>query len=159
MQLALNEKLNEAYANCTGFMLLKIDLPDSYEEAIVDTQLVHQQRLTQEKIMSVSLIQAQMEVDRSVANKNITITNAEAQADSIRFQNNVTANVIQNTVNKQSLAYQQAQTDLQLNSTNSLLDFIFYLKIMGLQKHGNTQLVVDVDRPRITLTESGKGYY
>ena len=109
--------------------------------------------------MSVSLIQAQMEVDRSVANKNITITNAEAQADSIRFQNNVTANVIQNTVNKQSLAYQQAQTDLQLNSTNSLLDFIFYLKIMGLQKHGNTQLVVDVDRPRITLTESGKGYY
>jgi len=59
-------------------MLLKIDLPDSYEEAIVDTQLVHQQRLTQEKIKQVSLIQARMEVDRAIANKNITIINAEA---------------------------------------------------------------------------------
>jgi len=37
LEKALNEKLQEAYANCTGFMLLKIDLPDSFEEAIVET--------------------------------------------------------------------------------------------------------------------------
>lgn len=37
LELALNEKLVAAYANCTGFMLLKIDLPDSYEDAIVET--------------------------------------------------------------------------------------------------------------------------
>ena len=41
LEKALNEKMVEAYANCTGFMLLKIDLPDSYEDAIVDTQLVN----------------------------------------------------------------------------------------------------------------------
>ncbi len=85
LQKALNAKLNEAYADCTGFMLLKIDLPDSYEGAIVDTQLVHQQRLTQEKIKQVSLIQARMDVDRAIAYKNITIINAEAQHDSVVF--------------------------------------------------------------------------
>ena len=37
MMAKLNEILNDAYANCTGLMLLKIDLPDSYEQAIVDT--------------------------------------------------------------------------------------------------------------------------
>lgn len=42
LEKALNEKLQDAYANCTGFMLLRIDLPDSYEEAIVETQLVNQ---------------------------------------------------------------------------------------------------------------------
>ena len=35
LEKALNEKLLDAYANCTGFMLLTIDLPDSYEDAIV----------------------------------------------------------------------------------------------------------------------------
>ena len=37
----LNEVLNQAYANCTGLMLLVIDLPESYENAIVDTQVVN----------------------------------------------------------------------------------------------------------------------
>ena len=37
MMRKLNERLQIAYANCTGFMFLKIDLPDIYEEAIVDT--------------------------------------------------------------------------------------------------------------------------
>jgi hypothetical protein len=40
-ETALNDRLKSAFATCTGFMLLKIDLPDSYEEAIVETQLVH----------------------------------------------------------------------------------------------------------------------
>lgn len=74
----MNAKLQEAHATCTGFMLLKIDLPDTYEEAIVDTQLVHQERLTQEKIRNVSLVQAQMAVDRANSTKIVEITNAQA---------------------------------------------------------------------------------
>jgi len=33
----LNEQLNLAYADCVGFMFLRIDLPDTYENAIVET--------------------------------------------------------------------------------------------------------------------------
>jgi hypothetical protein len=81
-------------------MLLKIDLPDSFEDAIVDTQLVNQQRLTQEKVRNVTLIKAGMDVDRAIANKNISIINAEAQFDSIVYANNITAYMINNTVTK-----------------------------------------------------------
>lgn len=93
-----------------------------------------------------------MEVDRAIANKNITIINAEAQHDSVIFQNNITAHVIKNTVSKQAEAYSQAKTSLKLDQPANLLDFVFYLNIMGLDKRsGSTQLVVDVDRPRVTL--------
>jgi len=33
------------YANVTGFMLLKIDLPDNYEQAIVATEVTNQEKL------------------------------------------------------------------------------------------------------------------
>jgi hypothetical protein len=36
----LRRALMQAHANCTGLMLLKIDLPDIYEESIIDTQVV-----------------------------------------------------------------------------------------------------------------------
>lgn len=103
-----------------------------------------------------------MEVDKSVANKNITIINAEAQYDSITYQNNVTAYVLKNTVTKQAESYAKAKADLKLDQSADLLDFVFYLNIMGLDKKaGNTQLVVDVDRPRVQLGSMGsvgKGY-
>ena len=41
-EIKLRERLLKAHANCTGLMLLKIDLPDVYESAIVDTQVVIQ---------------------------------------------------------------------------------------------------------------------
>lgn len=141
-------------------MLLKIDLPDSYEDAIVETQLVNQQRLTQEKIKNVAVIKANMEVDKSIANKNITIINAEAQYDAAIFSNNITAYMIKNTVTKQSEAYTQSKTDLKLDQSKDLLDYIYYLNIMSLDKSAESgaKLVIGVDNPRVTLQESGKGY-
>ena len=56
LESALNESLYKAYAECTGLMLLKIDLPDSYESAIEDTQVVIQEKTTQEKIKNATLI-------------------------------------------------------------------------------------------------------
>jgi hypothetical protein len=38
----LQETMSQTYADVTGFMLLKIDLPGSYEEAIVNTQVTDQ---------------------------------------------------------------------------------------------------------------------
>jgi hypothetical protein len=37
LEEALDLKLKDAYATCTGVMILRIDLPDSYESAIEDT--------------------------------------------------------------------------------------------------------------------------
>ena len=42
MNRTLVKDLAEAHANVTGFMLLKIDLPDTYEGAIVETEVTNQ---------------------------------------------------------------------------------------------------------------------
>ena len=42
MKAELVKELDPAYAHVTGFMLLKIDLPDTYEHAIVDTERTKQ---------------------------------------------------------------------------------------------------------------------
>ena len=49
-EIELRKKLRLAHANCTAIMLLQIDLPDVYENAIVDTQVVIQQTSTAKKI-------------------------------------------------------------------------------------------------------------
>jgi len=49
-EIELRKKLRQAHANCTAIMLLQIDLPDVYENAIVDTQVVIQQTSTAKKI-------------------------------------------------------------------------------------------------------------
>ena len=72
----LRQALMQAHANCTGLMLLKIDLPDVYEESIIDTQVVVQKTATQHKIMNSTLIRQQIEVQKSVAQKQVTVINA-----------------------------------------------------------------------------------
>jgi len=76
LEQSLKERLNLAFADCTAFMILKIDLPDSYEEAIVDTQIVNQEIITQQLIMQVNLINTGIEVDRAKTAKDVTITNS-----------------------------------------------------------------------------------
>jgi len=41
MTEALKQDLADAHADVTGFMLLKIDLPDVYEGAIVSTEVTN----------------------------------------------------------------------------------------------------------------------
>ena len=56
IEIELNNRLFEAHANCTGLMLLQIDLPPAYEGAIEETQVVIQQTTTQKKIMNSTLV-------------------------------------------------------------------------------------------------------
>jgi len=61
-------------------MLLQIDLPDVYENAIVDTQVVIQQTQTAKKIMNSTLVRQEIEVLRSEASRDIAIINATAES-------------------------------------------------------------------------------
>lgn len=73
LKTAVDERLKLAHASCTGLMLLKIDLPDSYENAIVDTQIVNQETITQSLIKEVKQINTGIEVDKAKTARNITI--------------------------------------------------------------------------------------
>jgi len=56
-------------------------------------------------------------------------------------------------------AYSTVRTTIGTTSASELLDYIFYMNIMGLDKKaGNTKLLVDVDSALVDLKQSGKGY-
>ena len=54
MLATLVEDMGVAYANVSGFMMLKIDLPDVYEGAIVNTEVTNQEKTTYETLRSVN---------------------------------------------------------------------------------------------------------
>ena len=49
----LVDDLNEAHADVSGFMLIKIDLPDVYEGAIVATEVTNQEKTTYDTMRQV----------------------------------------------------------------------------------------------------------
>jgi hypothetical protein len=151
MMSRLNSVLNDAYANCTGFMLLRIDLPDSYEQAIVDTQVVNQKKNTQESIRNATVIRTGIEVDRSNATMQISVINAGAESQALITKNLAQAQIINNTVTYQNWAYNQVQDNIGLNSSAYLLDYIFYLNLMNLDKNEGTKLVIGVDSSIVNL--------
>ena len=158
-EVALNEALLVAHANCTGLMLLKIDLPDSYENAIEDTQVVIQELTTQQMIKNSTLIREEIEVERSAAFRDIDIINAEANSDALITMNNARATIISNTITQQAKAYAQVKKTIGTTTPKELLDYIFYLNINSLDKvNGNGKLIVDLGDSTVNLNQVGKGY-
>jgi hypothetical protein len=64
-----------------------------------------------------------------------------------------------NTVSKLGQAYNNVQQSINTQNNKDLLDYIFYMNIMGLdKKSGRTKLLVDVNSALVDLQSSGKGY-
>lgn len=140
-------------------MLLKIDLPDSYENAIEDTQVVIQELTTQYMIKNSTIIREEIEVERSAALRDIEIINAEAESDALITMNNARATIIANTISQQAKAYTQVKATIGTTSPKELLDYIFYLNINSLDKvNGKGKLIVDLGESTVNLNQVGKGY-
>ena len=74
----LTYQLDMAHADVSGFMLLKIDLPNSYERAIVRTKVTTQEILTYNMTRKVKLINQKTENLRAMGNANVTKINSNA---------------------------------------------------------------------------------
>ena len=78
MTRQLIDDLGQAHAEVSGFMLLKIDLPDVYEGAIVATEVTNQEKVTFETLRSVNEIQQETQNVRATARARIQRINADA---------------------------------------------------------------------------------
>ena len=90
--------------------MLQIDLPNVYEEAIVDTQVVVQQRLTKMSVANATMIRQTTEVDKSEAMKTVNIINAEAASNATLIENNNKAMMTKNTLMTESKTYGEMKT-------------------------------------------------
>jgi hypothetical protein len=101
----LNATLVQTYARVTGFQMLVIDLPASYEESIVQTQVMVQMKETRKYEQQATTIRESINVDISEADMNITIINANATSRAITISNTAKKTCIANTIDYETKAY------------------------------------------------------
>ena len=83
----LVDDLNEAHADVSGFMLIKIDLPDVYEGAIVATEVTNQEKTTYDTMRQVQEITQETENLKAASLAKINVINANATANATKVLN------------------------------------------------------------------------
>lgn len=94
MQKNLDDDLRSAHARCRHLQIISIELPETYEASIVDTQI--EQQNTQIKMFeqNATLIRKQIDILKSEADQNVTITNATAQAKAYAIRQAAEVNIV-----------------------------------------------------------------
>lgn len=94
MKNALDKELSTAFARCVSLQLLKIDLPKSYEDSIVATQVEVQKTSMRKFEQEAELIRQNISVVASEADQKIRLTNATAEAESYQLKQSAIVNKI-----------------------------------------------------------------
>jgi hypothetical protein len=98
MKSDLTKYLDMAYTNISGFMLLKIDLPDVYEMAIVRTQVTNQEIITYNQTRVVNLTNQETENIKAVGLAKIQVINANASSYASQILNKGAGNVARQNI-------------------------------------------------------------
>ena len=146
--IKLNQTLIQTYARVTGFQMLLIDLPASYEESIVSTQVMVQMKETKKYEQQATTIRESINVDISEADMNITIINANATSKAITISNIARKTCIANTISYETKAYNDTQNLLGLTAKDHLLDYIYYQNVMNMEK---TEFVIGLNNAFINI--------
>ncbi len=86
MKEALDLELQKAFARCRFLQILRIDLPKSYEDSIVSTQVEVQKTNMRKFEQQAELIRQNISVIISEADQIIKVTNATGQAEAFRIK-------------------------------------------------------------------------
>jgi regulator of protease activity HflC (stomatin/prohibitin superfamily) len=86
MKVALDNELKTAYASVRFLQILKIDLPQTYEDSIVATQVEVQKTNMKKFEQTAELIRQNISVIQSEADQQIRITNATGTAEAYKIK-------------------------------------------------------------------------
>ena len=151
MRASLANALNATYANCTGVQLLQIDLPKSYENKIVQTQVEVQRRSMRKYEQEATLIRAQTSVNISQANYTIMQINAQAKAQSKLIIRQATADASQNTIQNEGTVFKEVATKLGFQPQEMLL-YLFYSFLE--ENEGKSTLLFGVKNAIVNVVSS-----
>ena len=141
MKINMDKELLKAYGHCVSLQLLKIELPKTYEDSIVQTQ-VEIQKINMRKFeQSAELIRQNSLVIISEAEQKIRITNATGLAEASRIKAFANANALNNTINAENRMYKLAMEELNFTQ-EELLNYIYLDSIMNQHK---AKLLFDVN--------------
>jgi hypothetical protein len=133
MKESLNTELQKAYSSCISLQILKIDLPKSYEDSIVATQVEVQKTNMRKFEQMAELIRQNISVIISEADQKIRITNATGLSEAYRIKQYAKAKTLENTIDTESEVYKYLEQGVGLKS-NELSEFLF-LNALNEQKY------------------------
>lgn len=147
MSTDLNEKLRSYMSyEVIFFQLRSINLPDSYEDAIEQTEVTKQSILKADALRNKNFIVQGMYVEQAYIAKNITINNARGVAEAKKLKADATAGTQLNITRSQAEAYSGLKGNVSLSNT----ELIEYLQIGLVQNYPSGQLVISLKDPVAT---------
>lgn len=114
MRIGLEQSLIVTGAECVGFQLLEIDLPDKFEASIVNTQVEKQNIIIKSYEQQASIIRKRIDVDISENNKEVQIINTAAEANATIIKQTASAQASANSIAIENEAYKNVTRDLGL---------------------------------------------
>mmetsp|Transcript_47398 Transcript_47398/g.34688 ORF Transcript_47398/g.34688 Transcript_47398/m.34688 type:complete len:89 (-) Transcript_47398:34-300(-) len=87
----------------------------------------------------------------SEADYKIAIINAEAQAKAIVIDQNAKTKMIADTISYQGWGFKNADELITFTTRQDLLDYVFYLNVMNLNKKLGAKLLVGLDTPVLNM--------
>ena len=118
--------------------LIRIDLPKTYEDSIVQTQVENQRIQMRRFEQQAELIRQDISVLRSDAQAKIRVTNSSGEAEAYKIRQNAESTAINNTISNQALVYNSIQNDIGLKGDD--LNQYLYMNTLNDQK--NAKLLV-----------------
>jgi regulator of protease activity HflC (stomatin/prohibitin superfamily) len=113
--------------------LLKIELPQKFEDSIINSQVQQQQMQTQEYMQQTTKILLKIKQLYAEAQYNCTLIGSSADATAIGLQNQAQSTAFQFTQDTQATAIKQFSDKLGMKST----ELLEYLKIRNIRNKQN----------------------
>ncbi|CAD8121588.1 unnamed protein product [Paramecium sonneborni] len=145
MQKQLEDELKKAHANCVSLQILDIELPDQYEDSIVQTQIEVQKKTMKQFEQKAQMILNDILVMRAQNDQEIFAIHAQAQADAFTITQSAQATANKLLLEAESKSYEMIQKNLELTKD----EFNQYLYWISVQKQKKAKLVFN---PNTVLT-------
>ncbi len=133
MLIELDKELSKAYANCVSLQVIKIELPKSYEDSIVMTQIEIQKANMRKFEQIAELIRQNTSVIISEAEQKIKVVNASGLAEAYRIKAFANALALNKTVNAEKDVYFKVMEMLKMKQSD-LIEYAFLDSVKGKKK-------------------------
>eukprot|EP00771_Trimastix_marina_P000790 gnl/Trimastix_PCT/182.p1 GENE.gnl/Trimastix_PCT/182~~gnl/Trimastix_PCT/182.p1 ORF type:complete len:305 (-),score=119.27 gnl/Trimastix_PCT/182:913-1827(-) len=138
--------LKALHANATHFQLRSIDLPDSFEDQIVNTEVARQNIVLARYQQEVDRIKAETDIIKSEMNREIKAINADADAKVSIIVKTAEAEGTLLTKNADAQGDSLIRQSLNFNSSQLLR----YTYIANLKEHPSSKMIVGLNQAIIS---------
>jgi regulator of protease activity HflC (stomatin/prohibitin superfamily) len=147
MKMQLNQELQSIYCNCSELQLIRIDLPQIFEDSIVDTQVEVQKANMRKFQQYAELIRQNISIIRSQAEQAIKIIKTSGEAEGYKIKQTAKAKALNQTINMENEVYKKVRLELGLSGK----EFSEYIFLNSLADKKDLKILVGLNNSIINF--------